>query len=263
MVIDTIPFFNELDILEIRLEELYDVVDRFVLQESTLTFSNQPKPLYFQENRERFARFKSKLETHVLDYFDGAPRDNPMAFDNWQKGHLLRRVDASNTDWIILADTDEIVSAEMTKGLWEWPGKCLIPEMVLCCHWLNCRRLDFTWRLAKILPFWELELAEFNAAIIRGNQNHPRIPNAGWHFTSLAPWVHEKLASWGHQEYNRPPYNQPETIALAQRERRDLFGRGHLHVVQEDLSFLPRCVQENPEKYAHLLQKADSDVDVS
>ena len=35
MIIDSFIFFNELDLLELRLKELWDVVDRFVLDEST------------------------------------------------------------------------------------------------------------------------------------------------------------------------------------------------------------------------------------
>jgi beta-1,4-mannosyl-glycoprotein beta-1,4-N-acetylglucosaminyltransferase len=46
-IYDCFPFFNELDILEIRLNELYDVVDYFVLVESRCSFSNNPKLLFY------------------------------------------------------------------------------------------------------------------------------------------------------------------------------------------------------------------------
>ena len=39
MIIDCFPFFNEIDLLKIRLELLDDIVDRVVLVESTRTFS--------------------------------------------------------------------------------------------------------------------------------------------------------------------------------------------------------------------------------
>ena len=55
-VFDAFPFFNELEMLEIRLNVLDDVVDRFVLVESTLTFSGRPKPLWYADHRARFAR---------------------------------------------------------------------------------------------------------------------------------------------------------------------------------------------------------------
>ena len=50
MLYDCFTFFNELDILEIRLNEMAPVVDRFVLVEARKTFQGADKPLYFEEN---------------------------------------------------------------------------------------------------------------------------------------------------------------------------------------------------------------------
>ena len=59
MVYDCFIFFNELDLLEIRLNELKDVVDKFVIVESTETFSKKKKKLYYDENKDkdRFSKF--------------------------------------------------------------------------------------------------------------------------------------------------------------------------------------------------------------
>lgn len=51
MIYDCFIFFNELDILELRLKELGHVVDKFVLVEANRTFQNGPKPYYFEENK--------------------------------------------------------------------------------------------------------------------------------------------------------------------------------------------------------------------
>ena len=50
-IIDSILFFNELDLLELRLEELYDHVDIFLIVESDKTFTGKPKPLFYKNNR--------------------------------------------------------------------------------------------------------------------------------------------------------------------------------------------------------------------
>ena len=50
-IIDCFMFYNELDILKIRLEELYNVVDYIIIIEATITHNNTPKPLYFNENK--------------------------------------------------------------------------------------------------------------------------------------------------------------------------------------------------------------------
>ena len=52
MVYDCIPFFNELDILKLRMQIMAPFVDKFVLEESTVTFSGEPKELCFEKNKE-------------------------------------------------------------------------------------------------------------------------------------------------------------------------------------------------------------------
>ena len=46
-------FFNELDLLEIRLNTLNNYVDKFVIVEATKNFSFKEKPLYFEQNKEK------------------------------------------------------------------------------------------------------------------------------------------------------------------------------------------------------------------
>ena len=55
-VYDCFIFYNELDLLEIRLKTLDSVVDHFVLVEATKTHRGKDKPLYFEENKERFKK---------------------------------------------------------------------------------------------------------------------------------------------------------------------------------------------------------------
>lgn len=67
MIYDCFTFFNELELLELRLHELADVVDKFVLVEATKTHSNKSKPLYYWENRSRFGEFHDKIIHIIVD----------------------------------------------------------------------------------------------------------------------------------------------------------------------------------------------------
>jgi beta-1,4-mannosyl-glycoprotein beta-1,4-N-acetylglucosaminyltransferase len=60
-VLDAVLMSSELDLLEIRMEELDSVVDRFFILESNGTFTGLPKETFFANNRERFARFEKKI----------------------------------------------------------------------------------------------------------------------------------------------------------------------------------------------------------
>ena len=69
--IDCFIFFNELDLLEIRLHELDGVVDEFMLIEGTRTHQNKPKPLFFEEAKDKFSDFLPKINHVVVDKWPG------------------------------------------------------------------------------------------------------------------------------------------------------------------------------------------------
>ena len=49
---DTFSFFNEIDLLWLRVNELKELNPVHVLVESTFTHTGDPKPLYFEQNKE-------------------------------------------------------------------------------------------------------------------------------------------------------------------------------------------------------------------
>ncbi|HXP48954.1 MAG TPA: hypothetical protein VN922_03315, partial [Bacteroidia bacterium] len=69
MVYDCFTFFNELDILEIRLNVLDKVVDKFVLVEATRTHQGKEKPLYYNENKTRYVAFADRIIHIIIDTF--------------------------------------------------------------------------------------------------------------------------------------------------------------------------------------------------
>jgi Glycosyltransferase family 17 len=104
MIYDCFTFFNELELLEIRLNELAGVVDRFVLVEATRTHSNQRKPLYFSENQSRFASWKNRIIHIVADDLP-ATGDDAWVRENFQRNCIMRGLTAcSDTDTILVSD---------------------------------------------------------------------------------------------------------------------------------------------------------------
>ena len=71
-IYDGFIFFNELDLLDIRLNTMYDVVDYFILVESSVTHQGTPKPYIFEENKERFSKYLDKI-IHIK--IDNTPDD--------------------------------------------------------------------------------------------------------------------------------------------------------------------------------------------
>ena len=103
MVYDCFQFFNELDILQMRMNVMNDIVDKFVISESTVTFSGDPKKLYYAENKKRFAQFEDKIIHNVVD---DTPMDcTPFVRDSHQKCAVARGLkDAKPDDIVIFSD---------------------------------------------------------------------------------------------------------------------------------------------------------------
>jgi len=121
-VFDCFTFFNELDVLEIRLAELDPLVDHFVIVESTRTFTAKPKPLYFADNRKRYDRYAHKI-IHVV--VDDLPLDAPThwAREAYQRETIMRGLtDARPDDRIIISDCDEIPKPELLRRALQFRG---------------------------------------------------------------------------------------------------------------------------------------------
>ena len=109
-VFDCFPFFNEFEVLKIRLDELSDVVDYFVLIESVETQRGRTKSLYFEENKHFFSRYLDRI-IHV------ALREMPVkkGVGRWWREHYQRNCIAralegkcSSEDIVLVSDLDEI-----------------------------------------------------------------------------------------------------------------------------------------------------------
>jgi hypothetical protein len=107
MIYDCFQFFNELDLLEIRLEELYPVVDKFIICESTKTHSGKNKSLRYIENIARYKKYKDKIKYIVYDEFpEGA---TSWDLENNQRRCILKGLEEVNKyDIIMISDIDEI-----------------------------------------------------------------------------------------------------------------------------------------------------------
>jgi len=121
MIYDCFTFFNELDLLELRLHILNDVVDKFVLVEATKTHSNIEKELYYQNNKKRFKKYSDKIIHIVVDKFP--EYIDSWTFEKYQRDCIisgLKRCEPN--DVIIISDADEIPNPEKIKKYAQTPG---------------------------------------------------------------------------------------------------------------------------------------------
>src|SRR4029078_4600828 len=110
-VYDCFIFYNEIELLKMRLEELDPVVDYFVLVESAETHRwGDPKPFYFAENQHLFKKYLHKIIHVKVD--ERHPEMGAWQREGYQRHGMLRGLNACKADYIILiSDVDEIPSA--------------------------------------------------------------------------------------------------------------------------------------------------------
>ena len=202
MIFDCFPFFNELETLEIRLNELYDTVDYFVLSEATKTHSGQDKPLYYADNISRFEKFKDKILHVVVN--DMPSGDDHWARERYQRDKIAEALigKAHKTDLMIISDADEVPKASAIKELTVNDDQ--LANLCMDCfqYYYNLKGRN-QWTMGKACNYHTFKKYKC-ASDIRNSGAHINIQNAGWHFGYIGGFdrVEKKIKSFAHQEFN-------------------------------------------------------------
>lgn len=271
-IYDSFIFFNELDLLEIRLHELDPVVDRFVLVEGSQTFVGANKPSHFLLNRDRYAAYLPKI-THIL------VADWPDTGDAWQREFHQRDAqmrgcdDLCDDDIVLFSDVDEIPSREAVAGLRghdacsfafqqtfsyfrfdylrqnqdPWLSSCTIGERkgnmryesVSDRRKSRLRRIR-DWRAGKALDSFTV------------------VDPPGWHASYLGDdaFVRNKIRNFSHQEYNEADFLERIDVEAILRSEGDLYGRAKAKWFIADRPVaVPHLVREQPDRFAKYFAK--------
>ena len=212
MLVDTFMFYNEFDVLELRLECLDRYVDRFVLVEAEVNHVGGPKPLYFNENKERFSKWLHKIE-HVIVKADEAPKDeNPWAREKYQRECVLRGLTGvPNESIVMISDVDEI--PDMKKIPFE-----NLPHIVCSAHmWMFEYSLDYLFTgepwFGTVMTNCEL-FKHSGPNYLRDNRwKFPCFHTAGWHLSSFGSPMHvwKKMSTYAHAKDATHVIHDPET----------------------------------------------------
>lgn len=247
-----VPFMfrNELDMLEMRLHELGRPGIVHVLVESPTTHRFVPKPLFYAENRERFAAWQDRI-IHVTadlpeDPVPAAPGLPPAERERraaWAREHFQRdaawqailAAGAADEDVVIITDCDEIPSAEALA--WEGPGavSLFMKTTLHAVDWMVPDSCISPTAVAATVGFLKAHGGHLgNVRDMRGN--FPLIRDGGWHFswTGGPEAQREKLLSATcHTELLGTA--EGDLITSGERWRAGTHAAGHLPVVPVDV----------------------------
>ena len=282
MTYDCFIFFNELDLLEIRLNVLKDVVDKFVLVEATKTHTGKPKPLHYAENKARYAAFADRIIHVVVDDFPDPPsgcteRQASWMRENFQRNAILRGlVEAQDDDLILISDLDEIPRPELLASSRNWSGVTVCEQMFLNFFVNYLDHVRPWWKGTRILPrsvfHSKARPVRQHYAFIE-NVNHGMTPTrvrfadadriekrAGWHFSYLGgvASVLDKIGSVGLEYEKRANLDETAVLELIAKGE-DITGCGGRYFAVPLDSRFPRYLLDNRAKYAPLIYVPDDD----
>jgi beta-1,4-mannosyl-glycoprotein beta-1,4-N-acetylglucosaminyltransferase len=266
-IFDVFPFFNELDVLEIRLQELAPIVEKFVILECRETFGGDRKPLYLGDNWERFKPFHNQIVHCVTD------RINPPQRHRLDKNEPGARVDEIRTigrmreanqredilpflmaqnpapmDIISFGDCDEIPRATaISTNLEKISNQMYRLKQRTYYYNVNCQ-IDYgrdVCSRARVGTYGQLltqgSMYKFRMA---GNKdaNFPAIEEGGWHFSYFGgdiAKIHEKVAALS-------PFLAEYKLFGDQQLVQDIAGRKDLHRRPVAFSELPQVFEARP-----------------
>ncbi len=245
MTYDCFMFFNELDLLEIRLNILDPYVDFFVIGESTETFSGKPKPLYYAENKDRFAKWNHKIIHHVIGNHEASTAFERAAF---QKDSIRQAlVGLKDEDIVYYGDLDEIWKPQVV-------GDEIYKLRQICYTYYLNNQSSEDWKGTNVCKYKNLP----NLNDMRANHNHI-LNDGGWHFTNMGgpEAVLKKIEAYDHQEFNTPEIKAK--IEKRMKANKDYVGRIFDYKWRRfkfwiDEKDLPQYLKDNKQKYIYLFK---------
>jgi len=270
-IYDLILLNTELDWLEIRLGEMYDNVDYFIIVEGKTTFSAKSKPLTIKDNWKRFAPYHDKMIRHTLNDSELSPSSTTWERETFSRNAMFKQVipfltgeaKASIGDVILVSDVDEIPRPDALQTLRNCefpPNLTLMSRMYYYSYqWLSRDSSD--WPHPQATYYQGAETIE--PQDLRMGDHPNKLYNAAWHcsycFSRLDEIV-QKIASFSHSELNRPEFKDRSVILQRVRYGLDLYNRSDsiYDLVDNNLD-IPEVLKRNREKWGFVLDRSNID----
>lgn len=243
VVFDAFYFNNELDVLEIRLNILDKYVNKFILVEASETFSGVPKPLYYLENKERFAKWNHKIQHYIAEPEDfikmAKASPNTGAGEHYWVREFAQKESLQNVlkglndeDVVFISDVDEIWRMHPSIG-----DAIYKPIQLPYIYYLNQRTDEswYGWTGTIATKYKNIKNACINHLRTDSMTEYEVVENGGWHFNSI-----------GGREKKQQAFQHPVYENDVEWKRREINMR-------KDESELPDYILENKEKWKQYL----------
>jgi beta-1,4-mannosyl-glycoprotein beta-1,4-N-acetylglucosaminyltransferase len=255
-IFDCFLFYNEVELLELRLMELYDTVDYFVIVEANKTFKNNPKPYYFDINKNMYKDYSDKIIHLKYDNPPSSSQQNIWQTEYSQRNFIMEGLKnvAKVGDKIILSDVDEIINSDVIQETKNTNGMLAL-EQKLFYYYVNCKSRN-NWQGPCIADYGSFSVIQQLRKFGRGNAQV--VKDAGWHYTYMGGLerVVTKLnnTSDGHLALSK--IKDEKDIENKINNNLNLWGDSNaIYDVVDIEGNAPKSINKFLEKYPHFLLK--------
>ena len=241
------------DLLEIRLNTLANIVDKFIICESQNSHNNKPKDLYFLDNFSRFDKWKDKIIYKSATFNHSNPFHNDWSFRNLLFSSISN---PKSSDIVISGDLDEIpkpeILTEIIKNL-DQPSSLEVDYYFFCCDlWgrkdISNLVMKYDWIKEPIYKYRDSRSTNF----------FKRIESAGWHFSSVGKPenIIQKWKWFCHSNEIKEEYKNTEYIIKQIKRKAGSWDKNakdnELKLVEHVYPNLPHYLILEKEKFKHL-----------
>ena len=243
-IYDCFIFFNELEVLQIRLEELYDQVDHFVIVESQETHRGARKKLNFLANQQMFKKYLDKIVYVPVERIKASKSPKSWTRENFQRNQIMRGLaNCKKEDIILISDLDEMPARADIPRLIDRLLECKVP-LLFCGHktyryFLNRWDAPNTpWAGTAVMTYGFLK--KHSPQYVRRRKDWKDFPlvQSGWHLTTMGG-CQKVIEKYESVVLHRT--DTEEAVKSVDRIQREMAGQA---LVDIDETF-PCFVQEN------------------
>ncbi len=246
MVIDVFTYFNETDIIDLRMKVLEGLVDMHIAIQASQTFTGEPRE---QAELPEGPHFRS----WCIDF----PREDmtPWEREIYQRNYIGTLPPFSDGHYLI-SDADEIPNPEtvqwcIDKGVHE--VRFDVDQYFWNLNWQVPKHMNKGGRPIMVRQ-------ERNGIIpvhdIRGqiDRNYTTVDNGGWHFSFLGTEdkIRDKIEAFSHTEYDSEEYKDAQAIHNRVLLGIDPFDRFPLKYTHISYETHPKWIVDHQDEVAHL-----------
>ena len=267
-IFDCFTFNDENHILDIRLNELNEYVDFFIIVEFGQNHQglNKGKKI----NEKLLDKFKKKIKYFYFDKFE--PNLSAWERENFQRNQINKGLDdAKNEDIVIISDVDEIPNlkeidfSKIDKHVYafsqvhsmyklnlirneKWVGTKLCKKEILKSpQWLRSLKVHKKYSFLRFDKYFSKTY--YNKFKL--------IKNGGWHIAWLRKpeEVINKVNAYAHTEHNIPKFNDKNYIQECIKKNISFIDNDDKLSLKKELNFLPKYIINNIDQFKEWIKK--------